>query len=82
MRNAFNPMQERELETIRKQYLGGVRNTKRVVKAADKFKAVFQFDWDATGTQCTIYIFLYSIVIARVISRKNNMPIATAPAHI
>jgi hypothetical protein len=43
-------VQERELETIRKQYLGGVRNTKRVVKAADKFKAVFQFDWDATGT--------------------------------
>eukprot|EP00953_Heterococcus_sp_UTEX-ZZ885_P010249 5985-Heterococcus_DN1.PRE.1 len=39
---------ERELETIRKQYLGGVRNTKRVVKAVDKFKAVFQFDWDAT----------------------------------
>eukprot|EP00611_Tribonema_gayanum_P031400 TRINITY_DN906_c0_g1_i6.p1 TRINITY_DN906_c0_g1~~TRINITY_DN906_c0_g1_i6.p1 ORF type:complete len:809 (-),score=338.54 TRINITY_DN906_c0_g1_i6:292-2574(-) len=50
---------ERELEMIRKSYLGGQKNTKRVVKAADKFKAVFQFDWEAGDDTSQDYNPLY-----------------------
>lgn len=35
---------EKELELIRKQYLGGDREKKKVMKASEKFR--FNFDWD------------------------------------
>ncbi len=36
------------MEEIRKQYLGGRKKARKLIKPSEKFKQVFQFEWDAS----------------------------------
>jgi ATP-dependent RNA helicase DDX23/PRP28 len=48
-----NRDKEYELEEIRRQYLGGRADKRRLVKPSEKFKQVFKFEWDATDDTST-----------------------------
>jgi ATP-dependent RNA helicase DDX23/PRP28 len=39
---------EKEVEMIKGQYMGMIKEKKRVIRHGDKFKQVFMMDWDAS----------------------------------
>eukprot|EP00347_Sterkiella_histriomuscorum_P020962 403335789 len=41
-------IEDREVDQIKGQYLGIIKEKKRVIKPSDKFKQVFHFAWDAS----------------------------------
>ena len=39
---------EKEVELIKGKYLGTIKDKRRVIKPSDKFRQVFEFEWDAS----------------------------------
>ncbi len=48
------------MDEIRKQYLGGRKKARKLVKPSEKFKQVFQFEWDASDDTSKDSNSLYS----------------------